>query len=267
VKLNEIFDQIKNSTKQQTGVQLDAITSAAPTVDSKLANAVLSGITSGAAQGAKAPVAKPKAKAPAAGGNAAPAPAPAGPSYMDQLNSLYDQIMGRGPFQYDLNGDLLYRQMADQYTQLGRMAMRDATGTAAGLTGGYANSYANQVGNQQFQQYLTALNEQIPALYDRARDAWDDETAQLMADYDMILAHKQNVDAMTPKASGGAAKKKDASTGQSSIWDKLWQQVQTAGAAGTADVSQGLMDKTKSAFSQLIPYYNDLHNEEQKKRK
>ena len=259
MKLNEIFDHIKNTTKQQTGVQLDAITSAAPTVDSKLANAVLGGITSGAAQGVKAPVAKPKAKAPAAGGNAAPAPAPAGPSYMDQLNSLYDQIMGRGPFQYDLNGDMLYRQMADQYTQMGRLAMRDATGTAAGLTGGYGNSYANQVGNQQFQQYLTALNNNIPAFYDRAREAWDDETARLAADYEMVLAHMQNTEALKPKGSGGTAKK--TGSGDSSLWDKLWQQVQTGGT------QQNLLDLAKNSLIPQVPYYDELHAAEKEKRK
>lgn len=119
--------------------------------------------------------------------------------YVDQLNTLYDQIMNRKPFQYDLNGDLLYRQMADQYTQLGQQAMRDATGTAAALTGGYANSYANQVGNQAYQQYLTALNQNIPDLYDRAYQVYQDQGNQLLQQYELAAAHPGYLDAISPK--------------------------------------------------------------------
>lgn len=119
--------------------------------------------------------------------------------YVAQLNSLYDQIMNRKPFQYDLNGDLLYRQMADQYTQMGQQAMRDATGTAAGLTGGYGNSYANQVGNQAYQQYLTALNQNIPDLYDRAYQAYMNQGDQLMQQYQLAAAHPGYLDAIKPR--------------------------------------------------------------------
>lgn len=119
--------------------------------------------------------------------------------YVDQLNSLYDQIMNRKPFKYDLNSDLLYKQMADQYTQMGQMAMRDATGTAAGLTGGYGNSYANQVGNQAYQQYLTALNQSIPDLYDRALNTYMAEGDQMLQQYQLAAAHPEYLDAMSPK--------------------------------------------------------------------
>lgn len=119
--------------------------------------------------------------------------------YVNQLNSLYDQIMNRKPFQYDLNGDLLYRQMADQYAQMGQMAMRDATGTAAGLTGGYGNSYATQVGNQAYQQYLTALNDQIPSLYEQALNAYLNEGNQLLQQYELAAAHPGYLDAINPK--------------------------------------------------------------------
>ena len=125
--------------------------------------------------------------------------------YIAQLNSLYDQIMNRKPFQYDLNGDLLYRQMADRYTQMGQQAMRDATGTAAGLTGGYGNSYANQVGNQAYQQYLTALNDNIPELYDRAYQAYINQGDQLMQQYQLAAAHPGNLAALKPSGSSNTA--------------------------------------------------------------
>lgn len=125
--------------------------------------------------------------------------------YADQLMSLYDQIMGYKPFKYDLNGDLLYRQMADQYTQLGKTAMRDTMGQAAALTGGYGNSYAQQVGNQAYQQYLTALNEQIPNLYDRAYNVWAGDLDKLLQQYQLTAAHPEYLDAMKPKSSGSVS--------------------------------------------------------------
>lgn len=119
--------------------------------------------------------------------------------YVQQLNSLYDQIMNRKPFQYDLNGDLLYRQMADQYTQLGQQAMRDTMGQAAALTGGYGNSYATQVGNQAYQQHLTALNEQVPSLYEQALNAYLAQGDQLLQQYELAAQHPGVVDAISPR--------------------------------------------------------------------
>jgi hypothetical protein len=135
--------------------------------------------------------------------------------YMQQLNNLYDQIVNRKPFQYDLNGDLLYRQMADQYTQLGRHASADAMGQAAALTGGYGNSYATQVGNQANQQYLTALNANIPELYDRALQAYLAEGDRLMQQYELTAAHPAYLQAMQPSSGGGGTAAKREPGGMS----------------------------------------------------
>lgn len=132
--------------------------------------------------------------------------------YVDQLNALYDQIMNRKPFQYDLNGDLLYKQMADRYTQMGQMAMRDATGTAAGLTGGYGNSYATQVGNQAYQQYLTALNDNIPSLYDRALQAYLAQGDQMLQQYQLAAAHPGNLEAIKPRTYTVTEKEEEKTT-------------------------------------------------------
>jgi hypothetical protein len=125
--------------------------------------------------------------------------------YSAQLNALYDQIMKRKPFQYDLNGDLLYREITDRYTHMGQQAMRDATGTAAGLTGGYGNSYATQVGNQAYQQYLTALNQAIPELHDRAYQVYQGQGDQLMQQYQLAAAHPGNLAALQPSGSSNTA--------------------------------------------------------------
>ena len=62
-------------------------------------------------------------------------------SYEDQLKDLYDRIVNRDKFRYDINQDELYQQYAKQYAEKGRMAMMDTMGQAAALTGGYASTY------------------------------------------------------------------------------------------------------------------------------
>jgi hypothetical protein len=119
--------------------------------------------------------------------------------YVDQLNSLYNQIVNRKPFQYDLNGDLLYRQMADRYTQMGQQAMRDTMGQAAALTGGYGNSYAQSVGNQAYQQYLTALNDNVPELWDRAYQVYQGEGDRLLQQYQLASQHPGIIEAIKPR--------------------------------------------------------------------
>lgn len=119
--------------------------------------------------------------------------------YVGQLNALYEQIVNRKPFQYDLNGDLLYQQMADQYAQMGAQASRNAMGQAAALTGGYGNSYAQQVGNQANQQYMTALNQNIPGLYQQALNAYLAEGDRMMQQYELTAAHPGMVEAISPQ--------------------------------------------------------------------
>lgn len=135
----------------------------------------------------------------AGGGNATYTVNAGNEPYVQQLNALYDQIMNRKPFQYDLNSDLLYKNLADSYTQAGQKAMRDTMGTAAGLTGGYGNSYAQQVGNQAYQERLTALNDQIPSLYEEALNAYLNEGNQLLQQYQLAAAHPGYVNAIKPQ--------------------------------------------------------------------
>lgn len=180
--------------------------------------------------------------------------------YIDQLNSLYDQIMNRKPFQYDLNGDLLYRQMADRYTQLGQQAMRDTMGQAAALTGGYGNSYANQVGNQAYQQYLTALNDNIPQLWDRAYQVYQDQGDQLMQQYQLAAAHPEYVNALAPRtySVSAPAEEEEAETPASN-----------QAAYDMALMNAGLLADATGVSAVTNPfnnYYYELLAEEQKKK-
>ena len=110
-------------------------------------------------------------------------PGPFSSSYQQQLDDLYNQIAGRQPFEYDLNGDMLYQQYRDQYARMGQQAMRDTMGQAAAMTGGYGNSYAQLAGQQAYGSYLQELNDRIPELYDRAYGRYADEGNRLAQQY------------------------------------------------------------------------------------
>lgn len=88
--------------------------------------------------------------------------------YMPQIESLYDKVMNRDKFSYDVNADPLYQQYKNQYAQMGQLAMQDTIGNAAALTGGYGNSWATTAGNQAYQGYLQQLNNKVPELYQQA---------------------------------------------------------------------------------------------------
>lgn len=107
-------------------------------------------------------------------------------TYDAKITELYDQIVNRDKFKYDLNSDMLYQQYKDQYVNLGQMAMKDTMGQAAALTGGYGSSYGQAVGQQQYDAYLQQLNNVIPDLYGQAYNQYQDEGAALMQQYGML---------------------------------------------------------------------------------
>lgn len=95
--------------------------------------------------------------------------------YADQIAALYEQIMNRPKFQYDVNQDPLFQQYRNIYTQGGQQAMQDTLGSAAALTGGYGNSWGTTAGYQAYQNYLRQLNDKIPELEQRAFDRYTQE--------------------------------------------------------------------------------------------
>lgn len=103
--------------------------------------------------------------------------------YLPYLEQLYNQ-MGERKFDYDLNADTLYHQMKDRYIQQGQEAMIDTIGQASAMTGGYGNSYAQTAGQNMYDQYLMALNDQIPALRERAFNEWLAEGDQLQRQFE-----------------------------------------------------------------------------------
>lgn len=104
-------------------------------------------------------------------------------SYDDEISEIYGKITNRQPFKYDYSTDPLYGQYREQYTQLGKQAMRDSMGQTAALTGGYGNSYGSAVGQQQYDAYLQRLNDVLPELYGQAYDVYSAEGDALRQQY------------------------------------------------------------------------------------
>lgn len=86
-------------------------------------------------------------------------------AYESSMKDIYDRIMNREKFNFDMNSNVMYQQLKDQYAALGKLAMQDTMGQASALTGGYGNSYAQTAGQQTYQNYMQQLNEQLPQLY------------------------------------------------------------------------------------------------------
>lgn len=107
-------------------------------------------------------------------------------TFQDSLKETLDKILNREEFSYDVNGDALYQQYKDLYTQQGKMAMMDTMGQAATLTGGYGNSYASTAGNQAYQASLQQLNEVVPELYQLAYQKYRDEGDALSQQYALL---------------------------------------------------------------------------------
>lgn len=107
--------------------------------------------------------------------------------YEQQIMSLYDQIMNRPKFSYDVNKDPLFQQYKNQYMVNGQRAMQDTLGQAAALAGGYGSSWGTTAGYQAYQQYIQALNDRIPELEQRAFDRYSYEGDQMRQNMDLTM--------------------------------------------------------------------------------
>ena len=111
--------------------------------------------------------------------------------YQSGIDDTINKIMNREKFSYDLNGDALYQQYKDQYSQQGKMAMMDTMGQAAAMTGGYGSSYGQSVGQQAYQGYLQQLNDVVPELYQMAYDRYNQEGQDLYNQYSLLSSQDQ----------------------------------------------------------------------------
>ena len=111
--------------------------------------------------------------------------------FQEQLDDVMNRILNREKFSYDVNADALYNQYKDQYTNLGKQAMRDTMGQAAALTGGYGNTYALNAGQQAYNGYLSQLTDKIPELYNLAYTQYQNEGDDLKDAYSILNSREQ----------------------------------------------------------------------------
>lgn len=189
--------------------------------------------------------------------------------YVAQLNSLYDQIVNRKPFRFDLANDPLYRQAAEQYTLTGRQAMADTMGRAAALTGGYGNSFAQAAGNQQYQQYLTQLNAMTPEIWDRQYKAYLNQGDKLLQDYQLAQAHAAASGRGTGAAMAVAEPTEDATQGAEAASGVDWnswiaQRLQAAAAAWNG--ASAAAQQTAQMGDPYPEYFDKLKKEQEKNK-
>lgn len=108
-------------------------------------------------------------------------------SYDDEIGRLYDRIINREGFRYDMNSDPLYMSYRDRYAREGRLAMKNTMGQAAALTGGYGSSYSQAVGQEQYGAYLEKLGNVMPQLYSAAYSRYKSEGDALSEKYAMAV--------------------------------------------------------------------------------
>ena len=106
-------------------------------------------------------------------------------SYQGTLNGIMNDIMNGKPFSWDMNGDALYQQYKDMYTNQANLGMQNAMAQAAALTGGYGSSYGQAVGQQAYAQQMQGLNDVALDLHDRAYGQYQDQRADLYNQYGM----------------------------------------------------------------------------------
>lgn len=190
-----------------------------------------------------------------------------------QLSDMYNKIIGREDFSYDLNGDALYQQYKDQAITQGNMAMMDTMGQAATMTGGYGNSYAQSVGQQAYQGYVQGVNDKVPELYQLALDQYNQEGQELYDQMSLATAmekqeyakHRDTVSDYNTKL-GLAYDRLDAAKNweytkerdaiEDAQWDKQMKETKRMNDI-TARQAQNTYTLTASQEAEFMKYIND----------
>lgn len=112
--------------------------------------------------------------------------------YQAGMDNLMGQIQNRPKFQYDVNSDALYQQVAQNYIRQGQQAMMDTMGQASALTGGYGNSYAQMAGQQAYQGYLQGLTDLAPQYQQMAYQQYQAEGDDLLNKYALLAQQEES---------------------------------------------------------------------------
>lgn len=108
--------------------------------------------------------------------------------YQSQIDDLTQEILNREPFRYNYQEDPVYQQYAQSYTRAGQRAMQDVLAQVSARTGGLASSYASTASQQTYDNYMQALADKVPELYQLAYSMYQDEGNQLRANLEMLTA-------------------------------------------------------------------------------
>lgn len=103
-----------------------------------------------------------------------------------QLDALVNEYMGRGPFQYDQNEDVMWQQAKKTGLDAASLAMRDTTAQAAALSGGYGNSYAATVGQQVYNEGVADIMAMAPEYYQAAYQRYKDEGDAMLQNIGLV---------------------------------------------------------------------------------
>lgn len=103
-----------------------------------------------------------------------------------QLDALVNEYMGRGPFQYDQNEDVMWQQAKKTGLDAANLAMRDTTAQAAALSGGYGNSYAATVGQQVYNEGVADIMAMAPEYYQAAYQRYKDEGDTMLQNIGLV---------------------------------------------------------------------------------
>lgn len=108
--------------------------------------------------------------------------------YQAQINALYNAILNREKFSYNKDEDPLYQQYKDSYTRSGQRAMQDTLGQVSARTGGLASSYATTASQQAYNNYMAALADKVPELYQLAYSMYQDDLSNQRSDLSMLMS-------------------------------------------------------------------------------
>lgn len=189
--------------------------------------------------------------------------------YLEDAESLINQLSYQKPFSYDPNNDPVYLAYRNQYLTEGDRASRDSMATYASLTGGQPNSAAATAAAQAELYYNQQLTNQIPHLaeqaYQRYQDRYQNTLSLLDRTVDLYHTAYQNAADANAKqasyanlsASSNVERDKNAhDTG----WEDIFRQqtydsnIQDAEKAGLVMEGLKLDNLQKSMYQQYYEY-------------
>ena len=112
--------------------------------------------------------------------------------YQAGIDQLFDKILNRGKFEYDMNADTLYKQAMDKFSAQAKMGMQDTMGQAQSMTGGYGNSYAQTAGQQMYDKTMQNVTDMLPAMEERAHARWRGEGDDMARDLSISQSMEQD---------------------------------------------------------------------------